>query len=361
MKTAKKALAIVAGPYRFYQVVWLYTQFTELEWNILLLPYGKGEGVVNNLYSKSEKLGIFNQIYISKMIGQDSDMLSQIWMMLKMCWYYVCGKKKELMRRIIFSQTNQDDFDVFFIGCEYSIIEGAVIGLADEKKVYIFEEGLGDYLPRKKYPTFSIKEIISYIVSKMGYFSPYTFFEMQNLSLCVKYASLPELLYKRRYKEVRKLFKGDAFSNKRYKELLDRIYCVPKGILENSEIVFFTSPWDWNMEKKNYYLEKIKQWLIVQYGDKHIAIKKHPRDQEKYEWSELNFIFLPENIPAEILAEYMRGKVVVMMGVSTTILSLLSNVEKIQIFQFDNIHGEYEKNMLEKIQLLNIENTIIHI
>lgn len=361
MKASKKALAIVAGPYRFYQMLWLYTRFPELEWSILLLPYGKGDKIVKDLYAKSESLGIFHRIYVSKMVGQDSGVLEQFGIVAKMCLYYLCGRKKTLMRKLVLSQTDKDEFDVFFIGCEYSVIEGAVIGLADEKEVYIFEEGLGDYLQRKKRPSFSVKEIASYLVSKMGYFSPYTLFELEKLSLCVKYASLPDLLMKRNYKEVRPLFAETGENEGQYKELLDRIYTVPKKLIEENDVIFLTAPWDWNLEKKDHYLEKIHQWLTLNYRDKRIMIKKHPRDQEQYEWSDLTRSFLPENIPAEILVEYLQDKIVVMMNVSTTILSLLAKTEAITVFQFDDIHGEYERNLLGKIELLHIEDKIVHI
>ena len=361
MSLGKEALAVVAGPYRYYQVLWLYTQFPEYRWSILLLPYGKGNESVSDLCNKSKSLGIFEKIYISDMIGQDSSKVTQILIILRMMLSYIVGKKRILMKQLILSQTEKKEFDVFFIGCEYSIIEGAVMGLADEKEVYVFEEGLGDYISKKKFPRFSFDEIMSYLVTRMGYFSPYTYFELENTSLCIKYASLPKLLRKRSYREIRPLFVGDLASTLKYKALLNSIYEIPKEQLKNSEIVLFTAPWDWGIEDKKYCLDKMRQWLTTRYRGKHIAIKKHPRDQEKYEWNTLKISFLPSQIPAEIMAEYLTNKEIVMMGVSTTILSLLTKAENIKIIQFDNLHGEYERNIEEKVILLNIEDKVVHL
>lgn len=183
MKEKKKALAVVAGPYRFYQVLWLYTQFQEYEWSILILPYGEGDKNVSQIHAHCGQLGIFKNIYHSNMTGQNSSLIEQMSAILKMFCYYIIGRKKKLMKKILSEQTKGFEFDAAFVGCEYSIIEGAIIGLADEKEVYIFEEGLGDYVPKKKYPRFNFIEIASYFVCKMGYFSPYQYFALKNASL----------------------------------------------------------------------------------------------------------------------------------------------------------------------------------
>ena len=126
MGSARKALAVVAGSYRFYQILWLYTQFPDLEWSILLLPYGKGDEIRKDLREKCEKLEIFANIYDSHMIGQDSGRCRQMMMFLKMLCFYFMGKKKKFMNSIIRSQTLGQEFDVFFVGCEYSIIEESI-------------------------------------------------------------------------------------------------------------------------------------------------------------------------------------------------------------------------------------------
>lgn len=360
MKARKQALAVVAGPYRFYQTLWLYTQFTEYEWSILLLPYGNDDKIEMDIHSKCDKLGIFKKIYHSSMIGQNSNKCELVFIMLQMIIYYFVGKRKTLMKKILFSQTEEKVFDAYFIGCEYSLIEGSIIGLADEKDVYIFEEGLGDYLPRKKYPSLSLKEIACYIVSKMGYFSPYTYFELNNIVFCTKYASLPEALKDRKYKVIKKLFEGSDVSKKKYQHMLSRIYPFSKNIIRESDIILFTSPWDWDINKKNEYLVKMHTWMVENYKDKRICIKRHPRDVEKYTWNDLNCTFLDDSIPAEIIVESInKSQEVVMMGTSTILLSAFQKTDKIVVFKFENLHGEYERYINEKIKLLNLQNNIV--
>lgn len=356
MGSSRKALAVVAGPYRFYQVLWLYTQFPNLEWSILLLPYGKGDEIRKDLREKCEKLKIFANIYDSHMIGQDSGRSCQMMMFMKMLWFYFISKKTEFMKHIIQSQTLGQEFDVFFVGCEYSIIEGAIIGLADEKEVYIFEEGLSDYVKRKKYPSFNVKEIMSFIVTKMGYFSPYQCFEMKNSAKCIKYASLPLLLKSRNYKEIRRLMDDD---NDDFKGLLDSAYKINPNQVKEYDVILLTTAFEGKTKMSEQYLEKAHQWLLENYHDKKILIKKHPRDQKEYTWKDLNCYICNSGIPAEILLGVSIQQDVVMMGTSTAVIQTLNKGNKLTILGFANKGDDYEKRMQYIKDILEIPNSSI--
>lgn len=342
MKQSKKALAVVAGPYRFYQVLWLYTQFPELEWSILLLPYGKGDRVIKDLHEKSERAGIFKRIYHSDMIGQDSGVMKQIVMFLKMLGYFMIGKRKHLMKQIIRSQTEGNEYDVYFVGCEYSIIEGAMIGLADEKEVYIFEEGLSDYTPRKKYPSLNWKEIISFCFTKMGYFSPYYTFEVEKIGKCIKYASLPSLLGLRNYKEIRQLINR---SNVVFERLLNIVYGITTDLLAEYDAILFTTVFEGEIKNSEQYLKGIHHWLLENYQNKKILIKKHPRDQQKYMWEDLECHICDLNIPAEVLLGILKDQDVLMMEISTAVIQIMKRSNKLTIFRHKKISDDYEQWM----------------
>lgn len=351
MKEKKKALAVVAGPYRFYQVLWLYTEFKEYEWSILLLPYGKGDKVRNELYKKCDKLGIFENIYYSNMVGQDSILKKKIFIFLKMFFYFILGKKGTLIKNIVLSQTEGKDYQVYFVGCEYSIIEGAIIGLADKKDVYIFEEGMSDYILRKEYPAIKFQEIISYIVTKMGYFSPYQLFELDNVKLCTKYSSMPSLLGNRRYKKVKQLFEHNE---EEYRQLLSCVYNIGKKDVDNYGIIFFTNLINGEVEDKDYFVERIHEWLLKEYGDQKILVKRHPRDNTEYNWEGLNCNFIDDNIPAEVLTQFITNQEIVMMKTSTILISLLKRTTNIyMLFLKDDIF--YKKSREEIVKVLNLD------
>lgn len=356
MKEKKKALAVVAGPYRFYQVLWLYSQFQEYEWNILILPYGEGDKNAKQIEAHCEKLGIFKNIYHSHMTGQNSSPLEQVAIILKMFVYYTVGQKKRLMRKIISEQTNGLEFDVAFVGCEYSIIEGAIIGLADEIEVNIFEEGLGDYVPKKKYPALKPIELISYFISKMGYFSPYQYFELKNSKKCIKYATLPKLMKNRQYREIRQSFQTDSEKRKMHKSILEKLYDVDTSVFEKIDVVLFTLPLNGYVVNGEDDKQRMYKWLVEKYGNKNILIKKHPRDEEKYEWEDLNISFLDEKFPAETIVEYIADQDIVMMGMSTVLLSFLQRLKNVSILQFHDILDIYEEIEKKSIKVLNISN-----
>lgn len=360
MKQKKQVLAVVAGPYRFYQVLWLYTQFPQYEWSILLLPYGNGDKVSSDIHEKCNKLGIFKKIYHYDMIGQDSNLLKQAFMFFKMFWYYILGKKKTLMKKIILSQTKGNKFDVFFVGCEYSIIEGAIIGLADEKEVYIFEEGMSDYIPRKKNPSFNLKEIICFTLTKMGYFSPYRYFEMENIKFCIKYSSLPKLLKSREYKEKRILLENRTDE---FKKIIENTFEFDLKILEEREVILFTAVLqEIAKEKSSEYIEKIHQWLVKNCDGKKILIKKHPRDEEEYAWDDVDCIVWDNNIPAEVFLGMVSQQEILMMEMSTLLIYILKMNNKITIFSANDIDEKYKYSVKNiKVMLEISDENIVNI
>lgn len=340
MELSRKALAVVAGPYRFYQVLWLYTQFPELEWNILFLPYGKENRIREDLHQRAEELGIFAKVFDSDIIGQNSGIGKQIVIFLKMLGYFIIGKRKILMKKIICSETQGQAFDVYFVGCEYSIIEGAIIGLADENEVYIFEEGLSDYAPRKKYPGFDVREIIGFIMSKMGYFSPYQTFELKKVSSCIKYASIPKLLQHRRYKKIRKLFENN---NNAFNAMVKKIYNVDINLLSGYDAILFTAVLEEGDGEGNVrYINAIREWVGEHYRGKKILIKKHPRDKMQYNWKEIKCqIWKDNSTPAEVLMGMATVQDILMIEVSTTIVSVLGRKNKVTIFTHKSTDKSY--------------------
>ncbi len=354
MKQRSQALAVVAGPYRFYQVLWLYTQFPQYDWSILILPYGYGDKGTNDIHERCNKLGIFKQIYRSTMIGQNSNLFKKIFMFFRMLGYYILGKKKTLMKKIILSQTKGNNFDVFFVGCEYSIIEGAIIGLADEKEVYIFEEGMSDYMPRKKNPSFDLKEIISFAFTKMGYFSPYRYFEMENIKFCIKYSSLPKLLKFREYKEKRILLENRTDE---FKKIIEKAFEFDLKILEERDVILFTAVLqEIAKEKSCEYIEKIHQWLVKNCEGKKILIKKHPRDGEEYAWDDVDCIVWDNNIPAEVFLGMIDQQEILMMEMSTLLICVLKMNNKLTIFNANDIDEKYKYSVKNIKSILEISD-----
>lgn len=357
MGLSRKALAVVAGPYRFYQVLWLYTQFPDLEWSILLLPYGKGDEIRKDLREKCEKLEIFANIYDSHMIGQDSGTYRQMMMLMKMFWFYLIGKKKTFMKHIIRSQTLGQEFDVFFVGCEYSIIEGAIIGLADEKEVYIFEEGLSDYVRRKKYPSFNMKEIMSFIVTRMGYFSPYQCFEMENEKYCIKYSSIPQLLENRKYKEIRTILKEKTTEFLNY---IKQLYHIDAIILSRYDVILFTTVLD--KEIADQYLQAVHDWISEHYQGKKVLIKTHPRDKNEYLWDDMECEIFRENIPAEVFVGLIGEQDLLMMEISTAVIRMLNLKNRLTIFICRKATKQHKVDMEYIKEILCIpENNIVSI
>ena len=112
MEEKKKALAVVAGPYRFCQILWLYALHPEYRWSILLLPYGKGNDAAQKLEAACRKLGIFEHIFRPQVVGEHSPFGQKLALAAKMCLFYVTGRKKVFMRRMLEKMTDGEKFSV---------------------------------------------------------------------------------------------------------------------------------------------------------------------------------------------------------------------------------------------------------
>ena len=362
MEEKKKALAVVAGPYRFCQVLWLYTVHKEYKWSILLIPYGKGNDAVRKLEAVCRKLGIFEHIFCPQIVGENSPLGQKLALAVKMGLFYMTGRKKVFMRRLLEKMTGGEKFSAAFVGCEYSILEGAIIGLADEMEVSIFEEGLPDYCERRGWSGFDMETLTSFFFSRMGYFNPGCHFELKNTRLCVKYSSRPDMLKYRKYRKILPLFVGDDNVKQAYRALMEQTYPVGGISLDEYGVILLTSPLEDFVEDGTAYYELLHRWLRERYGDKRILIKKHPRDRYSYQWDDLQCGFLNPDVPAEVFLSLIEQQKVILLYASTLLISLLQKKENVSVVKFENIHGMYEEKRLELWSLFEMpEDNIVQI
>lgn len=359
MEEKKKALAVVAGPYRFCQVLWLYTAHKEYKWSILLIPYGKGNDAVRKLEAVCRKLGIFEHIFCPQVVGENSPLGQKLAFAVKMVFFYVTGRKKVFMRRMLEKVTGGEKFSAAFVGCEYSILEGAIIGLADEMEVSIFEEGLGDYCERRGWSGFSMEVLAGFLFSQMGYFNPGCHFELKNTRLCVKYSSRPDMLKYRKYRKILSLFTGGDDMKREYQALLEQAYPIREMSLNEYDVILLTNPLEDFLEDGTAYYELLHQWLQEHYKDKKILIKKHPRDEYSYQWYDLQCDFLNPDVPAEVFLSLINRQKVILMYASTLLISLLQKKENVSVIKFKNIHGKYEEELPELLTLFGMQDRMV--
>lgn len=359
MEEKKKALAVVAGPYRFCQILWLYALHPEYRWSILLLPYGKGNDAAQKLEAACRKLGIFEHIFRPQVVGEHSPFGQKLALAAKMCLFYVTGRKKVFMRRMLEKMTDGEKFSAAFVGCEYSILEGAIIGLADEMEVSIFEEGLGDYCERRGWSGFNMETLTGFLFSRMGYFNPGYCFELRNTRLCVKYSSRPDMLKYRKYRRILPLFAGGKDVKQKYRALVEKAYAVGEISLDEYGVILLTNPLEDFVEDGTLYYELLHRWLREKYKDMRILIKKHPRDGYNYQWDDLRCDFINPDIPAEVFLSLIGKQKVLLMYASTLLISLLQKKENVSVITFTHIHGKYKEELAELLTLFGMQDRMV--
>ncbi len=317
----KKGLAVVYDPHNLYQFVWYYCNRGKAKhWDALCLPNGyKGE----YMHSYCEAAGIFDKVYRDDTDFSTLSAGKKLLTFLQMCGYFVLGRQKNFCRKLLNQYINCDDYDEMVVIGDMGVVSGACIALGQEKEVVILEDGVPDYQRRPK--IIQPAQVLSwyswqgFILASMGYCSPGRF-QLKTNRNCIKYCSHPEKMKYRDYKELRRLYEGLETDQELFNGIVARIYPTIDEIdFENINAVLLTRPlFDYVINYKPYK-ERVERYISRKYG--YILLKKHPREKEKYEFSQKNTVREVDNaIPAEALLSRLTGKEIILISASAILL-----------------------------------------
>ena len=173
----------------------------------------------------------------------------------------------------------------------------------------------------------------------MGYCCP-GWYRLNTTRNCVKYASQPEKLIYRNYREIRRLFEEDGTDQPLFDTITKRIYPVLQNIdFKHTEAILFTRPMsDW-VSDGAAYRHRIEQFISENYQS--IIIKRHPREDEEYCFSD-NVICteIDNSVPAEALLPYLKGKECVVVMTSAITLYMKVFGIRCKILTFDGLYKE---------------------
>ena len=159
-----------------------------------------------------------------------------------------------------------------------------------------------------------------------------------------------------RYKEIRQLIDDN---NDKFKSLLNSAYKINSHQMKDYDVILLTTVLRSEIEVDEQYFEKVHKWLLENYHDKKILIKKHPRDQKEYAWKDLNCYICDSSIPAEILLGASTQQNVVMMEVSTAVIQTLKKGNRLTILAHAQKSDDYQRWMQYIKSILEISNRSI--
>ncbi len=337
----KKGLAIIYDPHNLYQFIWYYcNKGRKKEWDALCLPNGyKGE----YMHVYCEKSELFEKIFKSNVDYSNMSIQKKIAIFMRMIFYCVAGRQKILCKKILNQFVNVALYDEIVIIAEVGVVSGACALLGDEKRVIILEDGDNDYLERKRnLPFDKMKSMYywqGYVLSKMGYCNPGWFY-LKSSRNCIKYSSQPEKMLYREYKEIRPLFQSTGTDWELFSMVIEKVYPEIKDYsLDKAEVLILSRPLEDFVKNDSHYRAKVEEYVSKNY--KSVLLKRHPREKGTYRFDECVEVEEIDNtIPVEALMGLLRGKEILTITPSATMMYMKAYEQKCTCIYFDGLYEE---------------------
>lgn len=350
MQKRKKALAVVAGPYRLLQVLWLTLKYKEYDWSVVLLRYGENLSVVENLKKACLDSGVFQNVYTAITVGRYSTSIQKIRETLKMFFYYLIGKRKTYCLKLITNYISNFDYQLLCVAGSYSFFEGAVLNFSSDIETLIIQEGLPDYI--KTTTNYNkITDLASNFLYKMGYINLKANPDFGFYNTCTKYAALPDKLRYKGFKKTEYMFDNSLIDKNTFRTLIQKFFPVEA---ETYDAVLFTAPLQ--LYSKNDFSELI-QWLEKNYKNKRILIKKHPQDTADYYCENVKIFNKYTEFPGEVLLQCVSKCRLYFLFPSNMLIDIVRNPEvDYYVIHFTGLDAAYEKNFKRAVEFLEISS-----
>ena len=340
-KNKKRGLVIVYDPHNLQQFIWYYCTYgKEIVWDALCLP-NSGKGTYMTSYC--EKAGIF-----SKIMTEDTEPLTmpfkkKIKYFIQMFLYYIVGKRKQCCKKILNEYVEKvENYDVLATICDSGFVSGLLALLGEEKEVIYFDDGAGDYCPRHRWKSPTLKFSFSYVqgllLARMGY-SCHGRFYFEPTKYCYKYSAVTDKMQYRNYKKMYDLdiSKTDLLM---YNTILNTVYPEIRKIdFSSIDVVFFP---DSTCVFTNNYL-KYDNACSCYIGERYksVLLKRHPRDFSSIEFGEdVKVQEVDSRIPAELLFSFLGGKKIFFSYVSSIIIFMNPYNYQYSILYLNDLYEE---------------------
>ncbi len=341
----KKGLVIIYDPHALMQFLQFYCMGEfEAEWDALCLPKENGK---EEMHDYCEKTGIFNHVFRNNINYQTLPIYKKIVLFFLMLIYALVGQRKKICKKIFNKYVDDvNKYDIFAANCENGFISGMIASFGKDRISVYFEDGVGDYIEKREknhscYKKGSFQDIQCVLMARLGYFGK-GFTYLEPTKYCYKYASNPEELAYRNYKEIKK-FHLEAKEMNIYREIIEKIYpeLVEYKNIDKDSVFIFTTPIDLKNPYGKVYKEKIIEY--INQNAKHIYLKQHPRENMQYTFSKQIIVQdIPPYIPAEVLFPYVKN-ICYMMEPDSLLITMGTYPITVIFLYFDSYEMEERK------------------
>ncbi len=368
---SEKGLLVIYSPQHLIQFIWYYcTCGQNKKWDALCLPNGFS---AQNIKQYCENTGIFETVFFDKTYYLQASLKQRAATFAKMLGASCTGRKVQYIKKFLRGYINPDDYDEINVLSDFGIISGAFTALSDTKRVVVMEDGMADYNERTfrniyRRPINPINAE-GFLLAALGYANVAYFYPMKASKNCIKYASRPERMQYRDYREIRTLYDFGKTDMPLYHRILANTYAdiADESLFQKADCIVFTTPFEDYTEHPEPYVEQIQNHIAT--NCRSILLKKHPRDKTAYCFEGCDCYEIPQTVPSEALFSYLQGKQLFFADTSSILLNIEKNAE-VECLYFSGLHeesvtgGTYEKypsleEYSERLAFFGLENLTV--
>lgn len=373
MKNEKKptGLAVIYTARDLQEFLWFYSSEGQAyRWVAVCCPFGERE-CTSFMDDYCRKSGIFEDVIVCNKHFKIMDTKEKVKLFSRMVLNFLVGRRRKFCEKIVADCTGRIDYDAAVVSSDYGILTGAIIANAKYKKVYILEDGAGDFRDRPKgyiFKHFKSKgQILGFLLAKMGYSNPSFNYKFNDTKYCFKFSSQPEKMKYRNYLEIRQLFVVSGGEKDAYNKLLEKTFNLNIPF-EEYDLIFFTTPLHDFTKEIEKYQKLTEQYIDNHYSGKRILVKKHPRDYVNYNFqcvSECTII--SGSIPGEILVPFL-DKIDIISMFPSSILFFIDYEKCCKVFCYKDFMKKIEaehnymqcyENAIKELNNVNIKTIYI--
>ena len=342
----KKGLAVCYDPHNVYQFLWYYCTYGggNMEWSALCLP---NSFLGDQVSEFCKKLNIFKKIIISKEVFEGWTQKQQFNEFLKMFGYALTCRQEIYAKKFTDKLIGYLEYDQAVVLTDCGYVSGMFIAQSSHKEIVILEDGMGDYIDRKYSNVFknlsNSYSIKGFILALLGYVNFSSRYPLRTTKKCIKFSSHPNKMKYRSYREIKKLFEIEKTDYDLFMSKLNCIYPELNKYFQNKpDAILLTTPIsDYTDRPDDYYLRLERK--ISEIGFSRIVLKKHPRDRHIYSFNKVEYVEIPQQIPAEVILPYLKNIEILFMDLSSTNLYMQNFAYNPKFFYFDKLNSDIAK------------------
>ncbi len=352
----KRAIGEITGPYRFMQLIWIVLAHPEYDWDVVVRYVDGTTEAVDDLAKRCEMSGLFKNVIKCTESTLFSSSAQKIKAFLKMGFYFATFRMQKYYDKVIIDTVGSNDYQLYCVDNTASIFGCSFIKQYKHAHIILLEDGNWEYgnweYVSGDYDKSFIMKFVGYVFFKLGIVN---FMFKKNFILnkyCIKYATRPEKLVEKNFKEVRKLYnnpKGMSI----YRKVLSRIYEI-KNI--NCDAILFGSVTASRTKDEDIHL--FMEWVEKEYSGRKVIMKTHPLDTYEYKSNKVDLEIINKMIPGELFLKVLNDDTDIVFMSLTTIMMSIPAERRIRITHFDPdiMFNTYEKSFREGIRLSSTDN-----